>query len=385
MTYIRNATLLLVGLTCLTSLAEEVPSFVEQVVDANVKIGYGIALEDVDGDGKADIILADKKQFVWYRNPKWERFVIAENLTEKDNVCLAARDIDGDGCAEIAVGAEWNPGDTVNSGAVFYLIPPKDRTQKWTSVRLHHEPVVHRMRWVKESADKHVLVVAPLHGRGNKSGMGVGARLLAYTMPADPNEKWMTTVLDDTMHVTHNFDRGQWIGNDETPEEILYLGKEGAKLIQFSDGGWKSEAIDKIEGGGEIRGVKRADGSQHLIATIQPFHGDRLVIKNVAKQVSTTVDAELNQGHAIAVGEFVSGNNDPEVIYGWRGKNAEGVFGVRMAYFDGKAWNRHWIDQNGMACEDLRVADLDGDGRDDIVASGRSTHNLKIYWNRGAK
>ena len=28
------------------------------------------------------------------------------------------------------------------------------------------------------------------------------------------------------------------------------------------------------------------------------------------------------------------------------------------------------------------VADLDGDGRNDIIAGGRATHNVKIYRNR---
>ena len=41
-----------------------------------------------------------------------------------------------------------------------------------------------------------------------------------------------------------------------------------------------------------------------------------------------------------------------------------------------------WIDENGIACEDLQVMDLNGDSQLDIVASGRSTHNLKIYWNQ---
>ena len=52
------------------------------------------------------MLLADAKQIVWYRAPNWEKFVMAENLTPKDNVCIAARDLDGDGKADLAV---FNP------------------------------------------------------------------------------------------------------------------------------------------------------------------------------------------------------------------------------------------------------------------------------------
>ena len=106
----------------LNSLQTPLPNFEPQTIDDNIAIGYGLALGDVDGDGKTDILLADKKQFVWYRNGDWKKFVLAENLTEHDNVCIAAEDLNGDGKVEVAVGAQWNPSETSNeqqSGSVF--------------------------------------------------------------------------------------------------------------------------------------------------------------------------------------------------------------------------------------------------------------------------
>jgi hypothetical protein len=35
-----------------------------------------------------------------------------------------------------------------------------------------------------------------------------------------------------------------------------------------------------------------------------------------------------------------------------------------------------------MATEDLAYADLDGDKDQDLIAAGRRTKNVKIYWNQ---
>jgi hypothetical protein len=182
-----------------------VPRFRAVNVDTNVAVGYGVTVADVDGDGGPDIVLCDAKQIVWYRHPKWEKHVIAENLTPQDHVCVAAADIDGDGKAEIAVGAGWNPGDTVNSGALFYLEPPADRTARWTPIRLPHEPTMHRIRWVKDSQGW-ALWSVPLHGRGNKDGQGVGARIQRHRPPADRRQPWTVETVADQWHKTHNFD-----------------------------------------------------------------------------------------------------------------------------------------------------------------------------------
>ena len=52
---------LLFGASLLSPLLQE-PKFQEQVLDTKVAIGYGLAIGDVDGDRKPDILLADKKQ-----------------------------------------------------------------------------------------------------------------------------------------------------------------------------------------------------------------------------------------------------------------------------------------------------------------------------------
>ena len=62
----------------------------------NIEIGYGLQIDDVNGDNKLDIILADKSTIQWYENPTWQKHVIARDLTERDNVCIATKDIDGD-------------------------------------------------------------------------------------------------------------------------------------------------------------------------------------------------------------------------------------------------------------------------------------------------
>lgn len=368
------------------------PKFRPVNVDTNIAIGYGLAIADVDGDAKPDIVLADKNQIAWYSNPGWAKHVIAEKLTELDHVCVAAADIDGDGRAEIAVGAGWNPGDTTNSGALFFLIPPADRTQRWEPVALPHEPTVHRIQWVRDWQGRMTLVSVPLHGRGNNPGKGEGAgvKIQRYRPPANPKDPWEVTVLDESLHKTHNLDPVEWDG--DPAREFLICSKEGVFLSNWSQDKQGNVLVpltgDAGGGAGEIR--LGTLGTNRFLATVEPMHGNALVIYRPAESGSNplwarrVLDDSIVDGHAVVCADFLGLGRD-QVVVGWRAMNRPGVkVGLRLwtpVDAAGTEWRATMVDDNTMACEDLKVGDLNGDGRPDLVAAGRATRNVKVYYN----
>jgi hypothetical protein len=352
------------------------PGFREQVIDPNISIGYGIATGDVDGDKKPDILLADKTQIVWYRNSDWKRFVMAERLTQFDNVCLAARDLDGDGKVEVAVGAQWNPSETSIdslSGSVHYLIRPANPEQRWEAVELPHEPTVHRMRWAKASNGKYYLIVLPLHGRGNKGGEGNGVKVMAYEFPKDVRGEWQIHTISDELHMTHNMAVAESNGKKT---EIYVASKEGVKVI--SEPFDRKNSLRSTGAEGKEHGSGEIKLSDKYFATIQPMHGNKLVLYNGAERM--VLDTNMNEGHALGTGDFAGAGYD-QVVAGWRNPDRNQQIGIKLFSKGNGKWQSTWIDQNGMACEDLQVADLNADGKPDIIAAGRSTKNLKIYWN----
>ena len=197
-----------------------------------------------------------------------------------------------------------------------------------------------------------------------------------------------------TLHVTHNFDLRPASGPWRDVDELIIGGKE-ALLSAIPDGaGWKTHRLTIAEtgglpafgGAGELRfgqGQAREGRGAFTIACIEPFHGPNLTLFVLNADQRTwnreVLDTTFNQGHALATGD-VLGVKRPQIIAGWREPNAAKQFGIKIYHEEAGAWKGNWVGEpNTMACEDLKLADLDGDGRPEIIAAGRSTKNVIIY------
>jgi hypothetical protein len=192
--------------------------------------------------------------------------------------------------------------------------------------------------------------------------------------------------LDKNMHLTHNFHIVE--SGDKNKNGFYLAGKEGVKFIHEWAGKDAEELSEKIEGleygAGEVRAGKAAL-DKNFIATVEPMHGDKVVVylkEDKTKRI--VIDDNIKEGHALAVADF-SGIGSDQIIVGWRSPNKDSLTGIKLYMMkdaSGSQWESQWVDQNGIACEDIQVMDLNQDGKPDIVASGRATHNIKVYWNK---
>ena len=385
-TLLAVVTLLLSAFFAAGTHAADIPQFKwrSQQID-KITIGYGVQLADVNGDGRTDIVLADRKTIQWYESPDWAKHVIAKDLTVRDNVCVTARDINGDGKCEIAVGGQWNYRESNKDGAVFYLIPPEDRTQPWTPKQLYNDPSTHRMHWVKGTDDRFELMVKPLRGRGSVDGDGAGLRLLAYSMPANPADEWKHKVVCDFLHLSHNFHPVNW--DDDSEEEMIVAAKEGVWHFDRSENDWMATQLtDKFAG--EVRDGKLANG-RRFIATVEPKHGNECAAYGEPSSGTglweplEVLDDRLKDGHALACADYLGVGSD-QIVVGWRAMNDPGVPGIKLftpMNADGSEWRETTLSTSKVAVEDIKVGDLNGDGKIDIVAAARQTKNLTIFFN----
>jgi Aldos-2-ulose dehydratase, beta-propeller domain/FG-GAP-like repeat len=379
---------------------ERASSFKEQIIDPNVGVGYAVTLADINHDGRTDIIVVTENpdQVVWYENPSWTKRIILEGFP-KLPVCIQPLDVDDDGKVELILGADWQPGNTKTGGTVWLLQRPGDLRKPWTPIKIDEEPTMHRMRVIDvDGKGRKELVCSPLQGRETMSPewwKGNGVSLYILRRPANPfKDPWKREVINDELHISHNVWPLDWDGDGK--EEILAAAYEGIFLFkQAAEGKWVKQQIGQGDpekrGAGEVK-VGRLPGGKRYIATIEPWHGHQAVVYTPPDQADQlwkrqALISNHQGGHAVWTADLTGSSIDTLVV-GFRGP-PEGkvddavVYLLRPLDSTGGKWEKQVLDAKGLGSEDVICADLNGDSKVDIIGVGRSTKNVKVYWNEG--
>lgn len=404
----RISSLRLAGVVLLIVRAAvaDAPRFEVQQIDANVgEVCYALAVADVDGDGRTDVAAATEDAILWYANPTWKRGTIVRGQTKPDNVCLQAGDVDGDGRVDFAVGAGWGPLGLRGTESLVWVSREKG-SDRWRVVEVAPVPSLHRVRFGDVlGSGRPQLIVAPLQGRGVKEpdwGAGPGVRIELFRAPERPeSHPWTSELVDEGLHTAHGLQAIDLDGDSR--DELLVAAWEGVFIIRRdAKGRWSREKLGDgdqsdgpVKGASEVR-LGRLAGGRKFIATVEPWHGSKVVVYTPAKDgrlwERRVVDDNVAGGHALWCCDL-DGDSSDELVVAQRDPNhdlSQPPNGSRVLVYAPKAGGRaplafekSIVDDGGIAAEDLVAGDLDGDGRIDLVAGGRETHNVRIYWNRG--
>ena len=375
------------------------PTFVKHTIDSEFRNGYQVAVADIDGDGLPDILAlsTNPSRLVWFKNPAWESFEITK--TTRGNIDLAPYDVDGDGDLDLALASEFSLFDSTSGGEIYWLECPENPEdgQPWAMHYIDTVPTSHRVRWADMTGDgKKELLNLPIIGVGaNAPEYATGVRFKAYTIPQDPRTgRWKQVTLDDSLETAHGISVVQW--DDDAQEEILTASFGGVHLFDMASDG---KTVTRQRLGSGNRGARPKQGSsevgmgtlgtarERFLATIEPWHGHEVVVyrpnaDGTVPWKRRVIETNFNDGHALACADL-DGNGSDEIVAGHRGPD----YTLYVFRYDagGDRWERFTIDAGGLGAAGLVVADINLDGRLDIVATGTATNNVVWYENRGPK
>jgi hypothetical protein len=359
--------------------------FAEHTIATGLIGGYQVVVADLNHDGRPDLIAlaSGMSELVWYENPNWERHVIAGKQAGMINCAVIGAD--SEGIPEIVLASGFSMQPKKSAGVVSVLRHDGDPRNLWTATEIDRIPASHRLRAADiDGSGKRVVINAALAAADAEPPDFRGSAPLVFYRPGEWKRQAITPRNSGLVHGIYIID---WDGDGR--DEILTAGFEGIHLFKLGkDGKWTRTEIAQGDpspwpksGSSDVAVGKL--GKERFLAAIEPWHGNQVVVyrRNGKAWQRVVIDRSLVDGHTIQTADL-NGDGRDEVIAGYRGAGHS----VYIYYAEdavGTRWSKHVLDQGGMGAAACAVADLNGDGRPDIACIGTAGANLKWYENLG--
>lgn len=366
-------------------------------IDPKLPGAYAVNTADFNNDGKIDVIANSlgARELAWYENPTWERHVIVSDTMQIVN--QAPADINGDGIPELAFQSSFAM-QAAKSEGLNWIARSAGPGQPWKVEKFDAFPTSHHVVWADLDGDgKKELINAPLIGPGS----------LAPTYDQDKapvfwydQGGWKRhTITDSIPGIIHRVRPVKWDSGNR--EQILVASFEGIVMYRATGSGeaMKFEKVVLSKGheekaprlGASDVGVGVQDG-RRFFASVEPWHGNEVVVytgsgSNWTRRV---IYDKVASGHEIAVIDLNGDGRDDLVA----NDNARGATqnnpnaptgGVHVFFAPDDAAKGEWTYlrlEDNLGMNSCVGVDINKDKRNDLVCGGASGV-VRWYENKG--
>ena len=361
------------------------------------QVTQGNNVGDIDGDGRPDVVVGGDNYLVWYHNPDWAPHVIFQGPTTGGSM-LAVADVNGDGRNDVVTGEQGDP--TCSSWCQMDWF--ENTGSGWTKHVLATGVYCHDVAWADLNGD----------GRPDMSCADLENSAVYWVEhPADPTQPWPVHLIATSATSTMGMQIAD-IDGDGHPD--IVSGEAWFDNVNGDGSAWVRHPYTTMPGPSFVGTVDYSDRTKMSVLDLngdgRPDIVSALFTESPTSQLwaflapaDPTTQAwtpvEIDPGplfavHSLAAADF-DGSGRPQIAVGesdpggWNfGPNPDlqlviyTLVGSNPA--DPSSWQKTTVDT--IEAHELRVADLNGDGKPDLIANTENSDLLtppqigQVHW-----